>query len=72
VARRSVAVGRRHHARRSLLTSSGGGRAAKVAGTLGNLGQAILLVLLIPVAIIAIGLPVVLFVRLLIEIGGRL
>jgi hypothetical protein len=37
-----------------------------------DLGMAILLVLLVPVVMIAIGAPVVLFVRLLIEIGGRL
>ena len=37
-----------------------------------DFGMAILLVLLVPLAMIAIGAPVVLFVRLLIEIGGRL
>jgi len=41
-------------------------------GVLWNLAMALLLVLLAPVAIILIGTPVVLFVRLLIEIGGRL
>ncbi len=44
----------------------------KAGGILGNVAMALLLVLLAPVAIILIGTPVVLFVRLLIEIGGRL
>jgi len=44
----------------------------KAGGVLGDLALALLLVLLAPVAIILIGTPVVLFVRLLIEIGGRL
>jgi len=39
---------------------------------IGDLAMALLLVLLAPVAMILIGTPVVLFVRLLIEIGGRL
>ena len=37
-----------------------------------DFGMAILLVLLVPAVMIAIGAPVVLLVRLLIEIGGRL
>jgi hypothetical protein len=37
-----------------------------------DVGLALLLVLLAPVAIVVIGAPVALFVRLLIEIGGRL
>jgi hypothetical protein len=45
---------------------------SKVAGVLGDLGMALLLVLLAPVAVVVVGAPVVLFVRLLIEIGGRL
>ena len=44
----------------------------RIAGVLGDLGMAVLLVLLAPVAVIAVGAPVVLFVRLLIEIGGWL
>ena len=48
------------------------GRMAKSAAIFGDLGMALLLVLLAPVAVVAVGLPVVLFVRLLIEIGGRL
>ena len=44
----------------------------KVGGVLGDLAMALLLVLLAPVAIVLFGTPVVLFVRLLIEIGGRL
>ncbi len=44
----------------------------KVSGVLGDLAMALLLVLLAPVAMILIGAPVVLLVRFLIEIGGRL
>jgi len=44
----------------------------KAGGVLGDLALALVLVLLAPVAVILIGTPVVLFVRLLIEIGGRL
>jgi hypothetical protein len=44
----------------------------RAGGLLGNLALVLLLVLLAPAAIILIGTPVVLFVRLLIEIGGRL
>ncbi len=44
----------------------------KAGGVLADLTIALLLVLLAPVAVILIGAPVVLFVRLLIEIGGRL
>ena len=44
----------------------------KAGGVLRDLAVALLLVLLAPVVIILIGTPVVLFVRLLIEIGGRL
>ena len=45
---------------------------ATLGGALRDLGMAVLLVLLAPVAVVAVGAPVVLFVRLLIEIGGRL
>jgi hypothetical protein len=45
---------------------------SKLGGVLGDLGMALLLVLLAPVAIVVVGAPVVLLVRLLIEIGGRL
>lgn len=44
----------------------------KLAGLLGDLGMALLLVLLAPAAIVLIGAPLVLLVRMLIEIGGRL
>lgn len=44
----------------------------KVLGVAKTLAMALLLVLLVPVAIIAVGAPVVLLVRILIEIGGRL
>ena len=44
----------------------------KAGGVLRDLAITLLLVLLAPVAIILIGTPVVLFVRLLIEIGGYL
>lgn len=37
-----------------------------------DVGLAILLVMLVPVAILIIGAPVALLVRLVIEIGGRL
>jgi len=45
---------------------------ATLGGALRDLGMAVLLVLLAPIAVVAVGAPVVLFVRLLIEIGGRL
>ena len=45
---------------------------SKLGRVLGDLGMALLLVLLAPVAVVVVGAPVVLFVRLLIEIGGRL
>jgi len=44
----------------------------KAGGLIGDLGMALLLVLLAPVAIVLIGAPLALLVRLLIEIGGRL
>ena len=44
----------------------------RVGAVIGDLGMALLLVLLAPVAILLIGAPLVLFVRFLIEIGGRL
>jgi hypothetical protein len=45
---------------------------AKLSAWLGELGMVLLLVLFVPVAMVVIGAPVVLVVRLLIEIGGRL
>ena len=44
----------------------------KVTGALRDIGLALLLVLLAPVAVVVVGAPIALFVRLLIEIGGRL
>ena len=44
----------------------------KAGGVFRDLALVLLLVLLAPVAIVLIGTPVVLFVRLLIEIGGYL
>ena len=44
----------------------------RIAEGLGDLGLAILLVLLAPAAILLVGAPLVLLVRFLIEIGGRL
>jgi hypothetical protein len=48
------------------------GPVAKLSAALGELGMAVLLVLFVPVAMVLIGAPVVLLVRVLIEIGGRL
>jgi hypothetical protein len=45
---------------------------AKISAALGDLGGAILLVLFVPAAMVAVGMPVVLLVHLLIAIGGRL
>lgn len=44
----------------------------KTADVFGDLGLVLVLVLLTPFAILLIGAPLALFVRLLIEIGGRL
>ena len=44
----------------------------KTAEVFGDLGLVLLLVMLAPVAILLIGAPLALFVRLLIEIGGPL
>ena len=43
----------------------------KVAGLLGDLAGALLRVLLVPAALIVLGLPIVLFARLVIEIASR-
>jgi hypothetical protein len=45
---------------------------AKLSAALGDLGKAVLLVLFVPVAMVVVGTPVALLVRLLIAIGGRL
>ena len=44
----------------------------KVAGLLGDLAGALLRVLLVPAALIVLGLPIVLFARLVTEIASRL
>jgi hypothetical protein len=44
----------------------------RVAAVVGDLGLVLLLVMVAPFAILLIGAPLALFVRLLIEIGGRL
>jgi len=44
----------------------------KIAAVVGDLGLLLLLVMLAPFAILLIGAPIALFVRMLIEIGGRL
>lgn len=46
-------------------------RRTTAAGVLGQLGLAVLLVFLIPVVLIAVGAPVVLLVRAIIELAGR-
>ena len=47
-------------------------RVTRIAGVFGDLGLLFLLVLLAPFVIVLIGAPLALFVRALIEIGGRL
>jgi hypothetical protein len=44
----------------------------RIAAVVGDLGLVLLLVMVAPFAILLIGAPLALFVRLLIEIGGRL
>jgi len=44
----------------------------KIAEVFGDLGVVLVLVLLTPFAILLIGAPLALFVRMLIEIGSRL
>lgn len=46
-------------------------RRTTAASVLGQLGLAVVLVLALPVVLIAVGAPVVLLVRALIELAGR-